>query len=174
MLYIKENPTGADRPIQRLQSHLYDGLRRTWGIKEGDYNSFGRVYRNQTSKGYIPEAYMGSGEYRDTFIDDRFPVTSFFAVESPVNVDEVTMRANVSLIFCVDLNRIKQGVKHRADEEAHLDVVELCNMYGFAVKSIVTGIDKVFQEYSVARITFNDMHPHHCFRVNLSLMYKNC
>lgn len=174
MLYLKEKPTGIDIPIQNLQQRLYDHLRKTWGLSESDYNSFGRVYRNRTERRYVPEAYIGNGEYQETFIDDRFPVTSFFSVGETVNNNMGTMKAAVSLVFCVDLNRIKPDIKHRADEEVHFDVWGLCDMFMRSRDSIVTGIDNVFREFPGARIKFDDIHPFHCFRINLSVMYKKC
>lgn len=174
MLYLKEKPTGVDIPIQNLQKRLYDKLQAVWGITGDKYNAFDRVYRNQTENGYIPEAYMGNGQYNETFIDDRYPVTSFFFVSDTVRMQNGAMQANISVIFCVNLSALKSTAKHRADEEVRLDVLELCRNYIGEVNAVITGIDNVFREFNATSVKFRDMHPFHCFRVNMTAVYKKC
>lgn len=174
MLYQINNPKGIDIPIQKLQKRLFDGLLDDWKMNEGDYNSFSRVYKNKKSNGYIPEAYVGGNEYREVFFDDKVFATSFFSVSDKIELEFEEMRANVSVIFTVNLEKIKAGYQHRADEEARLDAIKLCEMFGFKFISLETGIDNVFKEYNRNFITFRDMHPLHCFRINLSIIYNKC
>ncbi|MDH6304615.1 hypothetical protein M2459_001350 [Parabacteroides sp. PF5-5] len=174
MLYVKENPTGIDKPIQKLQNRIWSGLLKAWGIAESDYNSFCRVYINRKDGGYIPEFYMGRNEYRETFFDDKVYATSFFVMDETVKFESTSMRTTGSLIFCVNLERLKSKVLHRADEEVRMDVVSLCNMYGFTVSSIQVGIKNVFREFSQDVIKFTDMHPFHCFRINMNIIYDKC
>lgn len=174
MLYVKQNPIGVDIPIQKLQERLFGGLCKAWGLSDSEYNSFGRVYRNQRDGGYIPETYMGGKEYSETFLDDRVPVTSFFAVGDTVNADNGGMTVNAAVIFCVDLAQIKPDIKHRADEETHFDVFERCNFFVQSADAIVTGVDNVFREFTALRTKFRDMHPYHCFRINLTVAYRKC
>lgn len=174
MLFLKENPTGIDIPIQRLQERLFAALRSKWGLSEVEYRALGRVYRNQSDKGYIPEAYIGGREYEESFIDDRFPVTSFFHVDDNKSVNRGHVVATVGLIFHVNLTNLKHGVGHRADEEVRADVFALCRNMGYAPEAIITGIENVFREYSALKITFSDMHPYHCFRLNFPIGYSYC
>jgi hypothetical protein len=173
MLYLKESPMGIDIPIQRIQNRINATLIKTWGLRDGEYNCFGRVYRNQRENAYIPEVYVGNSEYRETFYDDRVPATSFFSVSEIAKGDLGWLTSNISLIFCVNLERIKPNIRHRADEEAHFDV--LGAFQGLAeVESVITGISNVFRDFSAQSIKFTDMHPFHCFRINMSVGYNKC
>lgn len=174
MLHVKENPIGVDILIRKLQEHLYGGLCKAWALLDSEYNSFGRVYRNQRDGGYIPEAYIGGKEYSEAFLNDRVPVTSFFTVGDTADADNGYMTVNAAVIFCVDLSRIKPGIKHRADEEAHFDVFERCNFFVQSADAIVTGVDNVFKEFTALKTKSRDMHPHHCFRINLTMAYRKC
>lgn len=174
MLYLKETPTGIDIPIQRLQQKLYDHLRKAWKLEEDEFQAFGRVYRNQTDKGYIPEAYIGNGEYHKTFIDDRLPVTMFFMASDSSSAQSGNLVSTVSVIFCVNLARLKPAILHRADEEVHFDVFGYCQKQRYTPESMDTGTDRVFKEFSGLKPKFHDMHPFHCFRLNLKISYSQC
>lgn len=176
MIATKTKTVGVDIPIQALQNFLYVQLLRIWNIAAADYNSYGRVYRNQTEEdGYSPEVYNGAGEYTDTFFNDKVKVLSFFSVSESQRYNG-GLGGVVSLIFCVtDIGALKPGIAWRADEEVRMDVEILVHdpARGFTLDSVETGIDNVFREYSGWKkkkgIEFMDMHPFHCFRINLNL-----
>jgi hypothetical protein len=119
MLYVKENPVGIDIPIQNFQKFLYKKLCEKWG----DFECYGRAYRNQKDNGYIPEIY--NGEYKDVFFDDKVSALSFFNVSDMQKQLMSQREADVSLIFCVNIQKVK-NIKHRADEEVRIDVIEIC------------------------------------------------
>jgi hypothetical protein len=175
MLYLKDNPAGIDRPISNLQERLFKSLCSKWSIEAKDYNCFCRAYKNQKAQGgYVPEFYMGNNEYRELFFDDAVSVTSFFAAGEKVSLVRDMYQADVSLIFSVDILKLKNS-PHRADEEVRLDVVRLCkNIADFDLVSIETGITNVFREFSTDGIKYRDMHPLHCFRLNFKIIYSNC
>lgn len=176
MIANKTKPVGVDIQVQALQNYLYVQLQNKWGISAADYNAYGRVYRNQVEDGgYSPEVYLGSNEYSDTFFDDKVKVLSFFSVGEMQKFNG-GLGGQVALIFCVtDLAALKPAIPWRADEEVRMDVEILCHnsRYGFTLESVETGIDNVFREYSGWKkkkgIQFMDMHPFHCFRVNLNI-----
>jgi hypothetical protein len=175
MLYLKNDPSGIDRPISDLQERLFKLLCKKWNIGEKDYNSFCRAYKNQKAQGgYIPEFYMGGNEYRELFFDDAVSVTSFFVAGERVSFVMDMYHSDVSLIFNVDISKLKNS-PNRADEEVRLDVVKLCkNTTDFDLVSIETGIANVFREFSAEGVKYRDMHPLHCFRLNFKIIYSNC
>lgn len=182
---IKQNPQGIDNYIQAFQVFLYGQLKSKWGLEDSYYAAYGRSYRNQQDGGYVPEVLAETnGDYRENFFDDSLYALSFFGVQDDQKYLAGGTTANVYLIFMVKTDKIKDPAKivHRADEEIRLDVERVCKMrrFGFVVKSIETGIDTVFREYSGWRktdgIKFRDMNNSHCFRINFSLLYsiQNC
>ena len=173
MLYLKETPRGIDVPIQRFQKYLYANISDIWDIDvEKGYDCFGRAYRNQKEGGYIPEVYIGGNNYRDVYFDDRKVALSFFGVEDMQRY-KIRMMANVFLIFCVNLKQLYPEVKHRADGEAHRDVINLSGRMLGEFTGLVTGIDSVFKGYDIKQIKYRDMHPAHCFRLNYTVKYTD-
>jgi len=184
-LYTKTQPVGIDIPIQRLQQYLHDQLLDTWQLATGQYQCYGRCYRNQLENGYVAEVYTGNNEYKEVYLDDRYAVMSFFGLTG--NIDfKVVNTAKVHLIFFVNIETLKQ-VLHRGDEEVRKDVQTIVqNGYqGFILKGVRLGIDEVFEEYAGTRLTekenmngikFRDMHPFHCFRFDFEILYniKTC
>lgn len=187
MLLLRPDPKGIDKPIQALQALVYAGLCGDWGFDPDSdvWRCYGRAYKNQQKDGYIPEVYIGENEYREVYYDDQFAVISFFAVG-----DERDYRngyvADVSLIFSVDLSRVHPGSTDRVDEKIHAEVLSWLDKprFGFTLEGLVTGIDNVYREFVLYRqhtgmksntggIMFRDMHPLHCFRVNMNLVFQN-
>ena len=72
------------------------------------------------------------------------------------------------MVFQVDLSKVADNIYHRGDAEIQRIVVNAINkgIYG-KVSSVVTGIPNVYSEFDQSQITFTDMHPFHCFRVDI-------
>lgn len=175
------NPKGVDSPISKLQSDLYGYLKDTWGIDDTQYISYPRVYRNNTDAGYSAQPYLQGGDYElDAFLNDNYPVLSFFGVDEKETIDNsVDANANVHLIFFVNLPVIKQLIiDHRPDQEARYDVMEFLSNgnYGFLMTEVVTGTEKTLSDYPAVKkqklAMIGDMQPWHCFKINLSLKYN--
>lgn len=172
MNYVKPTVTGIDIPIQKLQTLLYDRIKTLWGVTGDNFNMFGRAYRNQLQDGYVPEVYVGSNEYKDSYFDDKLAGSAFFGYET-TKLNGLDTTAVVSLIMMVNLTKIKPGTT-RNDEEARVDIEQICleRNYGFFLTGIVTGIDQVFKEYGTKSIKYRDMQPWHCFRLNFNITYN--
>lgn len=176
MLYTKVSPVGVDIPIQALQAYLHDQLLTKWGLDNRMYQAYGRCYRNQKDNGYVAEGYIGSNEYRELYLDDRYSVLSFFGISENVKFDTGN-QAEVHLIFFVNLPKLST-TSHRADEEIRRDVQNLVQ-YGYQsvyLNNVRTGIANVLEEYPGSirddRLKFRDMHPFHCFRFDFTLNYN--
>lgn len=182
MNILKQNPVGVDKQLSLLQTYLYGKLITKWALNDTTFNMYGRAYNNATSDGYAPEVYIGNNEYNEVFYDDRFFATSFFGKGDEIKINPKAVNADVFLIFMLNLNYVHPGV-NRNDEECHVDVQQLItpDWGDFSCTGLITGIDKVFAEYSGWRkskaIKFTDTHPQHCFRLNFKLIYNpynNC
>lgn len=175
MLIQKLNPVGADKNIQAFQKMLHDQLLAKWGLTTEKFHSYGRVYKNQRANGmYVPEWYEGENNYKEVHFDD-IPVYSFFGVADRSEFNESQHLIDAYLVFRVDLSKVRPLITHRADEEIHADIQDIIrrDFHGFEYKSMETGVRAAFKEYSkwVESNQFNDMHPWHICRFNLSLKY---
>lgn len=174
MNYLKPSVTGIDIHIQKLQQELYPQILGLWPVNDGNFNLYGRAYRNQKDSGYVPEVYNGSGEYQDSYFNDTLKGSAFFGLgEIGKATKEGDITAMVYLIFMVNINAVKPGTT-RNDEEVRIDMARIClqRVYGFFLSGIVTGIDQVFKEYNIKSIKFRDMQPWHCFRLNFNITYN--
>lgn len=183
-VFIKTVPQGIDEPIQALQTFLYAQLKKKWKItNDTDFNSYGRVYRNQNKEGYTPEAFTGANEYTEVYFDDTLKVLSFFSIGESEKYSVGNSTLPVSITFLVsDVTKLKPNLDHRGDEEIILDVQRILHVrrYGFTMTGTDRGIDNVFKDYSGWRksggIKYRDEQPWLCFKINTTLLYalQNC
>jgi hypothetical protein len=180
MLILKENPVGVDVAIQALQVHLHKQLVIKWGLTGADdpaYQSYGRVYRNKKDNQYIAEAYVGNNEYKEVYWDDTLKAISFFGTGSTTKFD-INNKVDVHLVFFVNVEKLKPSVGHRADEEVRNEIQQLFGntLHGFLYESMELWLENVLREYPGSRrdnrLNAVDMQPVHCFRINLTLLYK--
>ena len=133
----------------------------------------------------MAEAYVGLNEYKEVYLDDKYPAISFFGLSGDIDF-KVINTADVHLIYWVNIPSLKQLI-HRGDEEVRKDVQALVKdkLYGFSLTGVRMGIDRVFQEYrgtimaaqaNLNGANFRDMHPFHCFRFDFRVQYdiKHC
>lgn len=180
MLITKTSPVGIDVAIQNLQTYLHKKLVTAWPlISENDpsYECYGRCYRNKKDSGYIAEVYTGSNEYKEVYWNDSLKAISFFGISGKTEFDTQN-KADVHLVFFVDLAKLKPAVRHRADEEIRNEIQRFFgnSLLGFSFQSIELWLDNVLREYPGSRrderLLAVDMQPVHCFRINLKLFYK--
>ena len=191
MLITKTNPEGIDWYIQQLQTKLHTRLIAAdeWNLADPDkYKCYGRCYRNKKDNGYIAENYEGNSEYGEVYWDDTLTAISFFGLTNSVKAG-INHEADIHLVFFVDLDKLalkdKSGttIAHRADEEVRNSVQQIIgnSSFGFQYVSTELWLENVLREYPGTRrderLKHVDMHPVHCFRINLKLIYnpnKNC
>jgi hypothetical protein len=181
MLIAKTNPVGIDVAIQKLQTYLHSQLVSKWGLT-GDndpfYQCHGRVYRNKKDAGYIAEVFdINTKDYKEVYWDDTLKAISWFGISGKTEFDTQN-KVDVHLIFFVDLKKLKPDIQHRADEEVRNEIQKLFgySLFGFSFESIELWIDNVLREYPGSRrddrLKAVDMHPVHCFRINLKSIYS--
>jgi len=177
MLITITNPTGIDAIIYDLQSYLHPKLLIAWGINTSQYLSYGRCYRNKKGNGYVAEVYQGSNEYKEVYWDDSYSAVSFFGIGTAIE-SGVQQKVPVHLVVFANLNLVKPST-HREDENLRWDVMNLLqsSFYNDKVRGIDLGIENVLREYPGSyrdtRLSAVDVHPIHCFRINLELTYDN-
>jgi hypothetical protein len=187
MLITKTNPVGIDNAIQKLQTQIHTTLVTKWGLGSEEenklYQCYGRCYRNKKDNGYIAEIFTGGIDYRDAYWDDSLKALSFFGVSDRIEEEIGKAKADVHLVFFVNLAKLKPSISHRADEEVRQDVINAIGRYsyGFDYTGYETSLENVLREYPGSRreegLKAVDMQPVHCFRINLKVSYnpnKNC
>jgi len=181
MLNVITTPVGIDIPVKKFQEKLHRDLIALWEIDTATYECYGRCYRNRKDQGYVAEVYTGSNEYKDVLWNDNLNAISFFGLRNAIKND-ISQKAEVHLVFFVNLANLKPSLPNRADEEVRLDVLNVVQKFnfGFAYTDLELGIENVLREYPGSyrdtRLKNIDMHPIHCFRLNFQLTYNknNC
>lgn len=191
MLITRTNPSGIDLYIQNLQTDLHTKLisANYWNLADSTkYKAYGRCYRNKTADGYIAENYESSNQYREVYWDDTLTAISFFGMSNRVD-NGIKYEADVHFVMFANLSTLAltdhtgAAITHRADEELRNMVLGIIgkSAFGFQLESVELWLENVLREYPGSRrdnrLIAVDMHPVHCFRINLRLYYdpkKNC
>jgi hypothetical protein len=177
MLITRDSAVGVDKAIEELQTKLHTGLVSLWDLEDTSvYKCYGRCYRNRRESGYVAEVYEGNNEYKECYWDDSLYALSFFGLSDTIEIG-VQSSVDAHLIFFVDLSRVLSGAD-RNDEKARVQILNILgagDMYS-PVKSVELTLDNILREYkgSITEQLRNhvEMHPVHCFRVNLELIYE--
>jgi len=170
---------GIDAVIKKVQEPLYSSVIERWSLTGGkslSINGYGRVYRNMSSSGKKPEAYLGNGEYADVFYDDNADANFFFLVSDRASTDdEVVFSTDVKVVFCMNLEKCLLG-EDRMDGLAHRDAMDFLrnNPYSgkFVITGYETGLENIFSGYSISGIEKDNLQPYHCFAVLIDLNYS--
>lgn len=171
---LKQKVVGIDKPIQSIQTQLYDNLSKIWN---GEIEGYGRIYKNNNSTGeIIPEWYNSiTKEYDSVYYDDSKSATFCFLVSDKDNTsDEYAFKAQVKCVFSVNLDKIYSENAERLDAKAESEVVNLFreNYSQTIIKSIEKTIETVYLGYSIEKIKKSDnIQPRHVFSVNFDLIY---
>jgi hypothetical protein len=176
MLNLKTNPVGIDWYVQQLQKKLHTALLAKWEITDSKYECYGRCYRNKKDNGYVAEVYTSGNDYKEVYWNDTLAAISFFGISNNVKRG-IKSEADVHLVFFLDLSKAKPGITHRGDEEVRQDVINIIGntSFGFNHLSTELWLENVLREYAGSyrdqRLRAVDMHPVHCFRINLKLLF---
>lgn len=182
-IHLKNSVTGIDVNIQSLQKFLYKKLKALWPIDDSNFDGYGRVYKNSTDRGYVPELFESSPEqnnteYRSIYFDKSKKGLFFFSVDDQERYKDGTATIKVFLIFVLNVALIKDDIQHRGDEEVRNDVRKLCSLglHELTLTGTETGFSNVFKQFTglvnKEGEIFEDRHPIYCFKINLELMYQ--
>jgi len=182
MLYLKNNPVGIDKTINDINETVYNSL--GWTPENNiSYNAYSRALKNPRNGGIVPEVYkvedvttgIPFGEYSEVLYDDNVNASSFFYVDDNVSaVDNGRLfTTTISMVFQLDLSVVANNILHRGDEEIHRKIVNAINdSTEGRVNAVITNIPSVYSEFDISQIEFTDMHPFHCFRVDIDVDFE--
>lgn len=181
---LKNSSQGIDVPVQAFQKYLYGKLQKTWPVDDTSIEGFGRVYKNSSDRGYVPEYFISSTEPDNTryeqvkFDKANSKALFFFSQEDRSTFTDGVETAKVSIIFIVNVAQLKDKLPHRGDEEVRNDVMKICsvNYYNFILTGTETGFSNVFRSFpgliNKDGEVFEDRHPLYCFKLNFDLIYQ--
>lgn len=175
-LVLKTAPVDIDIVINAHQNYLFGKVLTDDMVNSTDWESYPRVYQNPWKKGKTPELYLGNGEYREVFYDDRYKMTSFYIVSNNRPIVNGIVETEVSLIVQADIEKLFTSVSHRADEE-------LNNLFGvasedyfsadqFRLDGIVTGVENVYREFITDDVKLDDMSNQYVVRFDYTVRYE--
>lgn len=169
---LRTNIHGIDVRLQEIQEELYEALVGAWG---DNITGYGRVYKNVTEKGNIPEWYDATkGDYFDTYFHDSDTANFCFLVDDTSETeDELVFTNNVKCVFVVNLEKA-YGNDVRNDQEAKRDALQAlrdADLNMFKINEVQTGIKNVFNDYYTEKIKYLDMQPYYCFSINFEINY---
>jgi hypothetical protein len=180
-LILKDKPVGIDTVINNINDLVFSDL--DWKSTSEfpvNYTAYHRALKNPRGAGLVPEVYeieknTRYGEYKEAFYDDTIDASSFFYTSDSMDtVDNGRLfNTTLSMVFQVDLSKVANNIYHRGDAEIQRIVVNAINkgLYG-KVSNVVTGVSSVYSEFDQSQIQFTDMHPFHCFRVDIDVNYE--
>lgn len=178
---LKSAPQGIDTTIDAIQNKMYSYLSGQWS----NYQSYHRAYINPRANGTIFEFYTGNREYTDLLYNDKFDVTSFFVADNnrSFDINNGTFTQKISIIFQAHIQKLYPTITHRADEEMHKDIFIAIKKTGYDsyIKSIVTGVDNVFNDLNIPgeikdKVSIHDMSNFHIVKLDLEIPFRfsNC
>jgi hypothetical protein len=179
------SPVGMDLYIQALQTKLHDELVVKWALLDTTkYHAYGRCYRNKKDAGYVAEVFKDNKEYDDVYWNDKVFAVSFFGISGPIK-RSVKSEVQIHFVMFANLSELSlrntngETITHRGDEELRQQVTGIIGRFsnGFRLDSTEFGIENVLREYPGSYrdkgLKNVDMHPVHCFRLNLNLIYDH-
>lgn len=173
--YTKISPVGIDVSIQYLQEYLHAKLSATWVTS--DYDSYGRVEKNQVDDGFRPEVFrtgaVGTKDYDPLSVfDDTRAAMSFFHVTSATPLENTLVDYDIDLYFMVSAKKLKPTLKHRGDQEIFRDVLALLSkqIRGFKLTDSDDGIEAL-DVFTLKRNDRKKMskHPQYVFKFTLNI-----
>lgn len=139
---------------------------------------FGRAYKNISKNGkVVPEVFIGNGEYREILTNDLKSVTMFFMdSDKHTKVNPMQMETDISIVFIIDLVKLKGSNSQRLDALVQHEVLSLLKPIAqFEIKELIKGLDAL-SEFDTSKIKLSDMQPYHIFSITGKIKYNinNC
>jgi len=164
MIYLKTNPVGIDKPLQRLQESLHTKLIDAFNC---DINAYGRAYINNENGSVKPLAYLTNGEHRELLTDDSIKGLHFFFVEddNSQGVSRTCMSdTEVDIIFIIDdLTKVRSDITHYADEEIKEQIKSFVKSW-YKIISVTKG-EKALDGFDISKLHF--IYPYFVFKLRV-------
>ena len=167
-LFEKTNPIGIDKPIQRLQGLIYNGLGYS------NINGYGRAEVIEKDKQKLPVHYINNSkiDYTEILFNDKVNGHFFFLDKNETIPNGGVFETEIDIIFFFNVESLKSGVTHRADEEVRSDIIDLVSGFKFfELKSITKGVEAL-EGFDT---DLKDLQPRFFLKVTGTLKYQfNC
>lgn len=160
---LKQNPTGIDIDIQKLQTKLYNNL-------NGNIEGYGRVYRYEKENKTIPAHFLQGNDYKEVLTTDKKDALFFFLDDSDTNSGMTTSKTKVDLVFIVNLVKQFPTIAHRADEEFKQKIYRILKRSRFFFESeiqITKGIEAL-KEFEIK----TDNQPYYIIKFSGEIKYQ--
>lgn len=154
-----------------MQVDIYDALLTQFPNMTG----YGRVYRNESERGVIPEAFVeDTNDYKEVFLDSSLDLSfGFIDNETHTSEDGVVYIAKIKVFFWVNISIL--SATERQDAEMHRIVSVILKENGYPSDNeteLEKGVDNVFKGFNVENLKSSDIHPFHLFSFNFNLPYN--
>lgn len=172
MNHLKTNPVGIDKVIDRIQKSIYAPLVTSWTAVD----IYGRVYPNHKRKGIELEVYNSNGNY-DPILFNEGNKVFFVSGREPEN-NAGGLENDLWAIATVNLDKVKAGITHRADEEVRGELFQLLikALDRDSIVRIEWGMDKIKRivedTLSFDDLNVSDLHPYHVFAIRMRVKYS--
>jgi hypothetical protein len=166
---LKTNPVGIDIPINQLQTAIYDQLNYT------NIEGFGRCYLiEDKQKNKIPANFDQGKDYTEVLPNDKNGSNGhfFFMEDQKSKFDNSQAETEVDIIFLLNIEKLKPGIAHRADEEVLSDIFGIIEKYKiFKLKEFIKGA-KALEDFDTNLL---DMQPYFFLKISGIINYQfNC
>lgn len=164
---------GLDFEVNKIKKHLEKSLNYP------DVEFYGRVYKNPTKSNndkVVPEVYTGAKEYKEVLTNDlKSGISFFFDSENHTSVNSFEMETELSVVFILNLSRLK-GDETRRDSEVQTEVLaEVIKLKQFESLKLISGL-QALKDFDTSKIKLSDMQPWHIFAITGKIKYNinNC
>ncbi len=162
----KTNPVGIDKEIDRIQKRIYQPLVDLWR----ELDVYGRAYKKQTEDGISLEVYKGNGEYEKILYSEGNKI--FFVQGDKPSIKNSYAKNDLWLVCILNLDEIS-NISHRADEEAHVDLVSLLQNDLTGIEYGMNNLKRVVEDaFSFGNFKYSDIHPYHVFTIRMEVDYS--
>ena len=181
--YIKTNPVGLDTWVQNIQTAIYQNFLAQWNLADGDWNSYGRLYRNFDNEGkeYLPYPFQVGTEYENPpLFNDNITLQTFFDISEDIKIGESCQSTAHVVFYCfADLVKLFGNTGDREDETLMQQIDSFVQeTFGFHLHSKRVGIKSVMKDYSgyaKENIMASDKQPQFAFAIEFEINeYYTC
>jgi len=174
MIFARTNTYGIDTQIYNIQSTLQSKL--SWFTANGGNVAsdqvliYGRIYRNDSQEGVVPENYLDKKDYADKLNLDQTAAQIAFNIVSRTTSPGLNT-ANIEVIFTVNTFEIYDNESYET-ERTLLDAMKALGNYKSRLSGDVKeGNTDVFSGFYLGDRRFSDMSPFYVFSIPLQIRY---
>lgn len=165
-------PKGLDREIDFIQNRVYDYLvtKKGWA----SYYCYPRAYVHKKGDKNTIEYSVNSKDYQDVLFDDKVYANSFFVLTKSDKASLRTEKAALSLVFQVNLKKIKSTVvAHVPDEDVINEISQILFRLPYSIRltSVKRGVNEVYSDLGVNMSTRSEMSEYMVCRFDLDVFY---